>query len=156
MGGLFAVYGSEELGYEGAGPLGVVFAAFVSNYFWCREGWEIEDNPVGTGFEIFWMFFEPLLFGITGTSPSKVHDSAQNMCIYCVTFIYQFAGFRLFACLRALSVFTGASIKIRELDSNIVTIGVSILVVTGIVRIIVTILIAFGDNFNIKERVSHQ
>lgn len=82
MGGLFAVYGSEELGYEGAGPLGVVFAAFVSNYFWCREGWEIEDNPVGTGFEIFWMFFEPLLFGITGTSPSKVHDSAQNMCIY--------------------------------------------------------------------------
>lgn len=48
----------------------------------------------------------------------------------------------------------GASIKIRELDSNIVTIGLSILVVTGIVRILVTILIAFGDNFNIKERVS--
>lgn len=49
----------------------------------------------------------------------------------------------------------GASIKIRELDSNIVTIGVSILVVTGLVRIISTILIAFGDNLNIKERVSH-
>lgn len=48
----------------------------------------------------------------------------------------------------------GASIKIRELDSNIVTIGVSILVVTGLVRIICTILIAFGDNLNIKERVS--
>lgn len=60
------MYGSEEVGYEGAGPLGVVFAAFVSNYFWCKEGWDIEDNPVGTGFEIFWMFFEPLLFGITG------------------------------------------------------------------------------------------
>lgn len=28
-GGLLAVFGSEELGYEGAGPLGVVFAAFV-------------------------------------------------------------------------------------------------------------------------------
>lgn len=28
-GGLLAVFGSDKLGYEGAGPLGVVFAAFV-------------------------------------------------------------------------------------------------------------------------------
>lgn len=28
-GGLLAVFGSEELDYEGAGPLGVVFAAFI-------------------------------------------------------------------------------------------------------------------------------
>lgn len=28
-GGLLAVFGSEKVGYEGAGPLGVVFAAFV-------------------------------------------------------------------------------------------------------------------------------
>lgn len=67
-GGLLAVYGSEEIGFEGAGPLGVVFAAFCSNYFWCQQGWEIEDNPVGTAFEIFWMFFEPILFGITGAA----------------------------------------------------------------------------------------
>ena len=25
------------------------------------------QNPVATGFEIFWMIFEPILFGITGT-----------------------------------------------------------------------------------------
>lgn len=35
-----------------------------SNYFWCKEGWEVEDNPVGTAFEVFWMFFEPCLFGV--------------------------------------------------------------------------------------------
>lgn len=111
-GGLLAVFGSDKLGYEGAGPLGVVFAAFVGNYFWCKEGWEVEDNPVGTAFEIFWMFFEPALFGVTG-----------------------------------------ASIRIKELDQHIVTIGVSLLVVCGVVRICVTALIAFGDNLNVKEKV---
>jgi len=67
-GGALAVFGSEKIGFEGAGPLGVVFAAFVSNYYWCQQGWEIEDNPVATAFEIFWMIFEPILFGITGAA----------------------------------------------------------------------------------------
>lgn len=67
-GGLVAIYGSEEIGYEGAGPLGAVFAAFVSNLFWCKQGWEVEDNPVSTAFEIFWMIFEPILFGLTGAA----------------------------------------------------------------------------------------
>lgn len=67
-GGLIAVFGSEMIGFEGAGPLGVVFAAFISNYHWCKQGWDVEDNPVSTGFEIFWMIFEPILFGITGAS----------------------------------------------------------------------------------------
>lgn len=67
-GGFLAIFGSEVVGFEGAGPLGVVFAAFISNYFWCQQGWEIEDNPVATAFEIFWMIFEPILFGITGAA----------------------------------------------------------------------------------------
>lgn len=67
-GGLLAVFGSEKLGFEGAGPLGVVFAAFTSNLLWCKQGWDVEDNPVSTAFEIFWMIFEPILFGITGAS----------------------------------------------------------------------------------------
>lgn len=37
-GGALAVFGSEAIGYDGAGPLGVVFAAIVSNYYWCRQG----------------------------------------------------------------------------------------------------------------------
>lgn len=37
-GGALAVFGSEKIGFEGAGPLGVVFAAFVSNYYWCQQG----------------------------------------------------------------------------------------------------------------------
>ncbi|XP_067004153.2 sodium/hydrogen exchanger 9B2 isoform X2 [Anabrus simplex] len=66
-GGLIAVFGSETIGFGGAGPLGCVAAAFVSVYHWSQQGWEIEDNPVATAFEIFWMIFEPILFGITGT-----------------------------------------------------------------------------------------
>lgn len=30
------------------------------------QGWQIDDNPVSTVFEILWMIFEPILFGITG------------------------------------------------------------------------------------------
>jgi NhaP-type Na+/H+ or K+/H+ antiporter len=67
-GGLVAVYGSELLHYEGAGPLAVVFAAFVSQYHWIEQGWTLEESPVGTAFEIFWMIFEPILFGITGAT----------------------------------------------------------------------------------------
>lgn len=98
----------------GAGPLGVVFAAFVSNYFWCQQGWSIEDNPVGTGFEIFWMIFEPILFGITG-----------------------------------------AAIKIDELKPEVVYIGLGILAAGVILRMIVTVLVAVGDGFNFKEKVSN-
>ncbi|XP_046676749.1 sodium/hydrogen exchanger 9B2 isoform X2 [Homalodisca vitripennis] len=66
-GGLIAVFGSEMIGLEGAGPLGVVAASFVSSWVWSTQGWEIEDNPVQTAFEIFWMVFEPILFSLTGT-----------------------------------------------------------------------------------------
>lgn len=111
-GGLLAVYGSEMIDFEGAGPLGVVFAAFISNYFWCQQGWDIEDNPVGTAFEIFWMFFEPILFGITG-----------------------------------------AAVKINELDANIVSVGTAILVTAVVLRLLTTVLIAFRDGLNMKEKV---
>ncbi|KAF7269966.1 hypothetical protein GWI33_017054 [Rhynchophorus ferrugineus] len=64
--GMAAIYFSEHLGYAGAGPLGAVVAAFVSLIFWTKQGWSIEDNPVSTAFQIFWMIVEPVLFGITG------------------------------------------------------------------------------------------
>ncbi|CAH0390299.1 unnamed protein product [Bemisia tabaci] len=66
-GGLIAVFGSEYLGMEGAGPLGVIAAAFMCSLFWSKQGWEVGENPVSTAFEIFWMIFEPILFGLTGT-----------------------------------------------------------------------------------------
>ncbi|XP_055372212.1 sodium/hydrogen exchanger 9B2 isoform X2 [Condylostylus longicornis] len=110
-GGTVSIYGSEMLGYEGAGPLGVVFAAFISNYFWCKQGWEIEDNPVSTAFEIFWMIFEPILFGITGTT-----------------------------------------VKINELEPELVYTGIGILSSGCILRILATAGIAFGDRLNVKEK----
>lgn len=76
-GGLLAVFGSEKIHFEGAGPLGVVFAAFTASYFWCGQGWELEDNPVSTAFEIFWMIFEPILFGITGASIKVGHGKVM-------------------------------------------------------------------------------
>ncbi|KRT86794.1 Na/H antiporter [Oryctes borbonicus] len=66
VGGLVSVFGSEMIGYGGAGPLACVTAAFVSLVCWSRSGWEIDDNPAATAFEIFWMIFEPILFSITG------------------------------------------------------------------------------------------
>ncbi|XP_075149828.1 na[+]/H[+] hydrogen antiporter 1 isoform X2 [Haematobia irritans] len=110
-GGLVAIYGSDEIGYEGAGPLAAVFAAFVSNLFWCKQGWEVEDNPVSTAFEIFWMIFEPILFGITG-----------------------------------------ATVKINELDPDIVTVGVGCIIGAAVLRILCTAGIAFGDRLNMKEK----
>ncbi|KAJ2953557.1 hypothetical protein O0L34_g1158 [Tuta absoluta] len=65
-GGLMAVLGSEEIGWGGAGPLMVIAFAFVAGKNWTDQGWDLEDNPVATAFEIFWMLFEPMLFGVTG------------------------------------------------------------------------------------------
>lgn len=87
-GGLIAVLGSEAIGLGGAGPLAVVAAAFVSCYQWTQQGWEVDDNPVATAFEIFWMVFEPILFGLTGTmikidqlEPHVVGMVAGCLCI---------------------------------------------------------------------------
>lgn len=92
----------------------VAYLTFGRNYFWCKEGWELEDNPCSTAFEIFWMFFEPALFGVTG-----------------------------------------ATIQINKLGErlDVLAIGVGILVTTGLVRILTTAFIAFGDNLNVKEKV---
>ncbi|XP_062524176.1 sodium/hydrogen exchanger 9B2 isoform X2 [Bombyx mori] len=65
-GGLMSVLGSEEIGWGGAGPLAVIAFAFIACKNWVELGWELEDNPVATAFEIFWMFFEPMLFAVTG------------------------------------------------------------------------------------------
>jgi len=42
-GGMISVFGSDAVGFGGAGPLGVISAAFVSCYFWTQQGWDIED-----------------------------------------------------------------------------------------------------------------
>lgn len=68
VGGAIAVFGSEILGYEGAGPLGAVSAGFVCLVVWSKLGWEVEDNPAATAFEIFWTIIQPVLFGVTGAA----------------------------------------------------------------------------------------
>ena len=51
-GGLLAVFGSEAIELGGAGPLAVVAAAFVSCYFWQKQGWEIDDVSTFTYSEV--------------------------------------------------------------------------------------------------------
>ncbi|XP_060517632.1 sodium/hydrogen exchanger 9B1-like [Cylas formicarius] len=63
---MLSVFGSTAVGYGGAGPLACVVAAFTSIIGWMKQGWNNEENPVAVSFEIIWMFFEPILFGITG------------------------------------------------------------------------------------------
>jgi hypothetical protein len=38
-GGLLLLFGSEAVGFAGAGPLGCVVAAFLANWGWKAEGW---------------------------------------------------------------------------------------------------------------------
>jgi uncharacterized membrane protein YphA (DoxX/SURF4 family) len=41
-GGLLLLFGSEAVGFAGAGPLGCVVTAFVANWGWKAEGWTDE------------------------------------------------------------------------------------------------------------------
>ncbi|KAL1494854.1 hypothetical protein ABEB36_010373 [Hypothenemus hampei] len=66
VGCTISVFGSDYIGYGGAGPLGCVSAAFTSLVVWSKQGWDVEDSPAHEAFEILWMFFEPILFAITG------------------------------------------------------------------------------------------
>uniref|UniRef100_A0AAR5QJN9 Cation/H+ exchanger transmembrane domain-containing protein n=3 Tax=Dendroctonus ponderosae TaxID=77166 RepID=A0AAR5QJN9_DENPD len=112
VGGTVTVLGSELIGYGGAGPLACVAAAFTCLVCWTKQGWEIEDNPAATAFEIFWMIFEPILFGITG-----------------------------------------AQIKFSALDGTIVAIGIGILVAAVLLRMVVTVFVAIGCHYNLKEKI---
>lgn len=77
-GSIASIFGSEMLGFAGAGPLACVSAAFCSLYFWCQDGWDIEDNPAAGAFEIFWLIIEPALFSVTGTA-IKLKELDQNI-----------------------------------------------------------------------------
>ncbi|XP_063231962.1 sodium/hydrogen exchanger 9B2-like isoform X2 [Bacillus rossius redtenbacheri] len=66
-GGLLAVLGAEAVGFDGAGPLGCITAAFVSCGGWRAGGWSDDHNPVGDNFSLLWQFLQPVLFSLIGT-----------------------------------------------------------------------------------------
>ncbi|XP_050665135.1 sodium/hydrogen exchanger 9B2-like isoform X3 [Leptidea sinapis] len=66
LGGLFALFMSSNIEWSGAGPLAIVSSGFVAAYFWEKQGWPINKNPVSNTFRILWIFFEPILFAFTG------------------------------------------------------------------------------------------
>lgn len=48
------------------GPLAIVSSGFVAAYYWEKQGWPVNKNPVSNIFRILWIFFEPILFAFTG------------------------------------------------------------------------------------------
>ncbi|CAF4835626.1 unnamed protein product [Pieris macdunnoughi] len=48
------------------GPLAIVSSGFMAAYFWEKQGWPVNNNPVSNLFRILWIFFEPILFAFTG------------------------------------------------------------------------------------------
>lgn len=90
LGGLFSLFISNLIGWSGAGifilfiyysrslgivfqlrlnfsgPLAIVSSGFVAAFYWEKEGWPINKNPVSNLFRILWIFFEPILFAFTG------------------------------------------------------------------------------------------
>ncbi|CAH2076751.1 unnamed protein product, partial [Iphiclides podalirius] len=66
FGGLFALFISSLIGWSGAGPLAIVSSGFTAAYFWEKQGWVVNKNPVSNIFRILWIFFEPILFAFTG------------------------------------------------------------------------------------------
>ncbi|XP_047515460.1 sodium/hydrogen exchanger 9B2-like isoform X1 [Pieris napi] len=82
-GGLASIFGSEEIGWGGAGPMAVIAFSYVACKNWVEQGWELDDNPVATANEIFWMFFEPMLFSITGAQV-VIADLPPNLVLVSV------------------------------------------------------------------------
>merc|ERR1711953_753013 len=65
-GGLIALFGANEIHYEGAGGLATIIMAFVAGMQWRKEGWG-DHNPVTKTFQRMWIFLEPVIFALIGT-----------------------------------------------------------------------------------------
>ncbi|XP_018579862.1 sodium/hydrogen exchanger 9B2 [Anoplophora glabripennis] len=109
-GGMAAVFGSELLGYGGAGPLGCVASAFVALCFWTKQGWDVEDNPAATSFEIFWMIFQPILFGVTG---ARVRINELEGSVVCLAVAVLVAGV-VIRILGTVLISTGCGLNLKE------------------------------------------
>ncbi|XP_071952954.1 sodium/hydrogen exchanger 9B2-like [Antedon mediterranea] len=58
---VLALLGLKSAGFSGAGALACLILPFVAGL-----GWKKEKIPVGNVVSVFWLFFEPLLFGLIG------------------------------------------------------------------------------------------
>nr|XP_021182271.2 sodium/hydrogen exchanger 9B2 isoform X1 [Helicoverpa armigera]XP_021182272.2 sodium/hydrogen exchanger 9B2 isoform X1 [Helicoverpa armigera] len=86
LGGLFSLFISSMIGWSGAGPLAIVSSGFVAAYFWEKQGWPVNKNPVSNIFRILWIFFEPILFAFTGAqiTISALDPQVIKMAVICL------------------------------------------------------------------------
>ncbi|XP_065346105.1 sodium/hydrogen exchanger 9B2-like isoform X2 [Cloeon dipterum] len=67
-GGILSVLGSERIGFGGAGPLGLIVAAFVASSGWLSNPNNANITKTVEGFfSTAWVIFQPILFGLIGT-----------------------------------------------------------------------------------------
>ncbi|VEN54965.1 unnamed protein product, partial [Callosobruchus maculatus] len=116
-GGMGAVYGGSLVGYGGAGPLGCVAAGFVAICMWSRIGWDVEDNPAATAFEIFWMIFQPILFGITGARV-KINELKPELLGLCLGVLITAIVIRM-----AITIFFSIGCKLNNKEKIFVSIA---------------------------------
>ena len=65
-GGLIALFGAQQIHYDGAGGLATIIMAFVAGMRWRKEGWG-DHNPVSNTFRKMWIILEPVIFALIGT-----------------------------------------------------------------------------------------
>lgn len=124
------MFGSDYIGYGGAGPLGCVSASFTALVVWCKQGWDFEENPANEGFEILWMFFEPILFSVTGAQ-IKFHELDSDIIL--------------------IGIFRNFSLC--PLFLRFLILGLGILVASCMIRMAVTVVIGIGCGLNLKEKI---
>jgi NhaP-type Na+/H+ or K+/H+ antiporter len=65
-GGLISIFGSNAIGYSGAGGVATVVGAYLCRKHWSELGWE-EHNPVENAVKKMWIILGPVIFGLVGS-----------------------------------------------------------------------------------------
>ncbi|KAL0274311.1 UNVERIFIED_CONTAM: hypothetical protein PYX00_006765 [Menopon gallinae] len=79
-GGLMVMYGSDKIGYPGAGPLGCIIAPLVASLGWKHDGWTHGTNPVAKVYSSIWVVFQPILFGLIGAEVDATVLEGRTVC----------------------------------------------------------------------------
>ncbi|KAG8183784.1 hypothetical protein JTE90_001680 [Oedothorax gibbosus] len=68
LGGMFCLFGSQQIEWGAAGALGCICLPFVAAIRWKKhKDWDDEENPVGEALAFIWKIIEPFLFGLIGS-----------------------------------------------------------------------------------------
>ncbi|KAJ1530721.1 hypothetical protein ONE63_005582 [Megalurothrips usitatus] len=86
-GGLVATFGSEVLGYEGAGSVACIATAFTAAAGWRRREGLLSVQAVEEHFEMLWAVFEPIMFSLIGAdiNTGVLDGGMVGLAVGCIT-----------------------------------------------------------------------